>query len=80
MRGAGSDHHSLTCSQDALLSAGAAVERSFHNLDALFPGHVNVIVRRGSNRAAYVLELKKSARRLVCGHRYDESVSGRMML
>jgi hypothetical protein len=37
MRGAGSDHHSFTRTQDALLSACSAVERSFQNLDALIP-------------------------------------------
>jgi len=80
MRGAGSDYHSFTRTQDALLSACAAVERPFQNLDPLLAAQVNVIVRCGSNRAADVLELQQSAAQLVCRHRYDDSVSGCVML
>jgi hypothetical protein len=80
MRDAGIDHYSLTRTQDALSSASTAVERAFQNLDAFLPAQVNVIVWGGSNRAADVLELKKSAQRLVCGHRYDDSVSWHLML
>jgi hypothetical protein len=80
VRGAGGDHYFLTLMQETLSSSSAAVQRSFQNLDALLPGQVNVIGRRGRNGPAYILELKQYAQRLVCRHRYDNSVSGHLML